>query len=230
MKNVDSKKYILSFLITAVIFFTAILLSNYFSQKKFQELRSIQDQIAIDILSSEVQTSLLEQFSCRNVANNALSRELGSLGQKLSYAEETRGVDDPEVAALKRYYSLLQIKDYILMNRIREKCGTKNEFIIYFYGQNCEECQKQGYVLTKLRQDYPELRVYSFDYNLDISAIKTLISVTKIEDRLPAVFIKDDIYYGYKSVEDIENIIPQLRIWKKENEENQKSATTTARK
>ncbi len=230
MRTIDSKKYILAFAITAVILFTAIILSNYFRQKKFQEIRSIQDQISIDILSSEVQTSLLEQFSCRNVANNALSRELGTLGDKLSYTEENRGVDDPEVIALKRYYSLLQIKDYILMNRIREKCGTRNEFIIYFYGQDCEECQKQGYVLTKLREDYPELRVYAFDYNLDVSAIKTLVSVTKIEETLPALYIKDEIYYGYRSIEDIEKIIPQLRIWKKENEEKAKNATTTARR
>lgn len=226
MQTFDSKKYIFSFLITAVIFFTAVLASNYFSQKKLQEVRTIQDQIAINILSSEVQTSLLEEFSCKNVADNALSQELGSLGEKLSYTEEARGSDAQEVIDLKRYYSLLQIKDYILMNRIREKCGTKNEFIIYFYTKDCEECQRQGYVLTKLREDYPELRVYSFDYNLDVSAIKTLISVTKSEENMPALYIKDEMYYGYKSVEDIEKIVPQLRTWKLENE-TMKNATST---
>ena len=226
MKPIDSKKYLYAFLITSVIFFTALYVSNYFGQKKIEEIRLIQNQIAADILSSEVQTSLLEQFSCRDVANTALSIELGALGEKLSYTEENRGSDDPEVLSLKHYYSLLQLKDYILMNKVQEKCGTKNEFIVYFYSKDCTECVKQGYILTKLRQDYPQLRVYSFDYNIDVSPVKTLISINKIEDRAPVLLIHDEPFYGYKTIEDLQKIIPQIAVWKKENDLRAKSTST----
>lgn len=229
MRTIDTRKYVYAFLLTAAIFVTALVLSNHLGQKKIQELRSIQDQIAIDILSSEVQTALLEQFSCRDVANNALSQELGSLGEKLAFMEESRGTDDAEVMALKRYYSLLQIKDYILMNKVREKCGTRNEFIIYFYGPDCADCERQGHVLTKLRQDYPDLRVYSFDYTMDLSAIKTLISVNRVKPTLPALLIREENYYGFKAVEDLKQIIPQLSVWDKEKAEKEKSATSTER-
>ena len=50
-KKINSKKYLFSFIITAIIFATAIYLSNYFSQKKLDEIRNIQDKISIDILS-----------------------------------------------------------------------------------------------------------------------------------------------------------------------------------
>jgi hypothetical protein len=217
MRNIDSKKYILSFLITLAIFLTAILLSNWFSEKKIDEIRSIQDQISLDILSSEVQSSLLEEFSCKEVSGSALSQELGSLGQKLSFTEETRGADDKEVIALKRYYSLLQIKDFILMRKVSEKCNTEYAFVLYFYGQDCDDCQRQGYVLTRLREDYPQLRVYSFDYNLDVSALETLIAINKIEGTLPAILAEDNVYYGFQSVEDLEKTIPKITTWKEEN-------------
>ncbi len=210
--TIDWKKYVFSFLISGAIFVTAILISNYFSGKKIDNIRSIQDKIAIDILSSETQFSLLEESSCRDVGTGTLSTELGTLEEKLSYTESQRGVDDAEVQTLKRYYSLLEIKDYLLMNKISEKCRKTPLSIIYFYATDdkCEDCQKEGYVLTSLRQSYPELRVYSFDYNLDVSAVKTLISINKIKGTLPALIVKDKVYYGFQGLEDMEKIMPEL--------------------
>lgn len=215
-KSVNWKQYFFSFAITTVIFITAIYLSNYFGQKKLAELRGIQDKISIDILSSETQFSLLEEYSCKDIGTGSLSTELGSLEEKLSYTESSRGVNDPEVKTLKRYYSLLEIKDYLLMNKISEKCKRTPLSIIYFYttDDKCPDCQREGYVLTSLRQTYPDLRVYSFDYNIDLSAVKTLISINKVKDESPAIIIKGKTYYGFQSIEDLEKAIPELKILK----------------
>ncbi len=226
-KSINWKKYFFSFAITAVIFTTAIFLSNYFSQKKLAEVRGIQDKIAIDILSSETQFSLLEESSCKDIGVGTLSKELGTLEEKLSYTENQRGSDDPEVQTLKQYYSLLEIKDYLLMNKISEKCNKTPISIIYFYSKDCDDCVKVGYVLTNLRETYPDLRVYSFDYNMDISAVRTLISVNKVENKMPALIIKDTNYYGFKSIEDLEKILPELAIMKAEKEKLEKQASTT---
>ncbi len=222
----DWKKYLFVFIITALIFATAIYLSNYFSQKKLDEIRSIQDKIAVDILSSETQFSLLEDSSCQNVSTASLSTELGTLEEKLAYTENELGVNDPQVITLKRYYSLLEIKDYLLMNKISEKCKVTPVSIIYFYSNagDCADCQREGYVLTSLRQTYPDLRVYSFDYNIDLSAVKTLISINKAKNNLPAIFIKDESYYGFQSIDDLEKAVPELQILKA------KTATTSATK
>ncbi|HBD24760.1 MAG: hypothetical protein A2566_00315 [Candidatus Zambryskibacteria bacterium RIFOXYD1_FULL_40_13] len=223
-KKINSKKYLFSFIITAIIFATAIYLSNYFSQKKLDEIRNIQDKISIDILSSETQFSLLEESLCKDLGTETLSSELGELENKLAYTENMRGVNDPEVTTLKRYYSLLEIKDYLLMNKISEKCNKTPLSIIYFYSTNndCLDCEKEGYVLTKLRETYPDLRIYSFDYNLDLSAVRTLISINKTRNELPALIIKDKTYYGFQSIEDLEKNVPELRLLR-----NTKTATST---
>jgi hypothetical protein len=222
------KKYFFSFAITAVIFTTAIFLSNYFSQKKLSEIRGIQDKIAIDILSSETQFSLLEESSCKDFGTGTLSTELGNLEAKLSYTENQRGHDDPEVQTLKQYYSLLEIKDYLLMQKISQKCNKTPISIIYFYSaENCDDCEKEGYVLTNLRETYPDLRVYSFDYNIDLSAVKTLISTNKVGNNMPALIIKDQNYYGFQKIEDLEKILPELAKMKADKEKAEKVASTT---
>ena len=104
---------------------------------------------------------------------------------------------------------------------------------MYFYSNkgDCDDCQKEGFVLTKLRQDYPDLRVYSFDYNLDLSALQTLISIYNIDKKLPVILIDEEAYYGFKSVDDIKNILPALKVIDIENvkaaAEQVKQASTT---
>ena len=98
------------------------------------------------------------------------------------------------------------------MQKISDKCGKPPLTIIYFYSNanDCSDCEREGYVLTDLRQQFPDLRVYSFDYNLDISAVKTLIAINKVENKLPAIYIKNKMYYGFQGVSDIEKIMPEL--------------------
>lgn len=237
MHTPDWKKYAYTFLITAAIFATAILASNFFNQQRLNEIKNIESRIAVDILSSETQFSLLSELSCRDIGNSFLSRELSNLGDRLSYTEEQRGSDNVEVVNLKRYYSLLQIKDYLLSEQIKDKCGTKTLSIIYFYSNEegkCEDCSREGLVLTKLRQDYPDLRVYSFDYDLELSALQTLISLYNINPGsyggLPALLIGDKTYYGFRSIDDIKEVIPELKAIDEERakiEFEQDSATTS---
>lgn len=212
------KKYLIVFFITSVIFLSILWLSNYFSNKKLDQLRSIQSSISLDLMSSEVQFSLLEELSCKEISASVLSKELNSLADKISYSEENIGVENVDVISLKKNYSLLQIKDYLLMKRITERCGQKPIFILYFYkNDNCSDCTKQGYVLTSLRENYPNLRVYSFDYNLDVSAIKTMISIYEVPDDLPAMVINGEVYSGFKNIKEIEEILPQLESIKVED-------------
>lgn len=204
-------KYILSFIITASIFGAAFLLSDYLGNKKLENIKSIEQRIALDILSSETQFDLLREVQCADVDNSILSGELGTLGDKLTRLESERGIADNETLYLKQYYSLLQIKDYLLSKRLSETCGKKTVFLIYLYGNkgNCPTCENQGYVLTEVRKNYPDLRVYSFDAELDLSAIKTLLSVYKVKDTLPALVIQGTSYYGFKSLEELDKLLPQ---------------------
>ena len=59
----DSKKYLITFLITATIFGTAIAVSTMLNNKKVENVRDIENKVALDILSSETQFALLAETS-----------------------------------------------------------------------------------------------------------------------------------------------------------------------
>src|SRR3989344_3849305 len=211
--------YAVALLITAAIFATAFWASTYFNGRRAAEIRTAQDSISIDILSLEPQFDLPAGHSCRDIAENSvLSKEIQPLGERLAYLEGQGNVDQDELVRLKRYYTLLQIKDLLLMQQVSRKCGLKPVFILYFYSNagDCPECEEQGYVLTALSETYPSLRVYSFDYNLDLSALQTLVQIHDVGDTLPALVINDTVRYGFKKIEDIETILPQLAALKKD--------------
>lgn len=226
MNGSDWQKYIVAFVITGLIFFTALYVSNLFSERRVAEVRSIQDKISLDILSSETQFDLLKEVPCRDVSDSVLSQEINSLAGRLTLLEQERAQDDAELVFLKKYYSLLQIKDYLLAKRVSEQCGLKPLTILYFYSNrgDCADCERMGYVLTYLREQYPELRVYAFDYDLDLSTVQTLANLFKVERRLPAVVINDSVTYGFQSVENFDKLLPELA---KLREEKTKQVTTT---
>jgi len=214
MRKLNWTKYILAFVITALVFSTAVVANNFFNAKRIEQIRSLEEGISIDILSLETQFELLQEQSCKNISEDSvLSRELDTLANKLSFAEAQLGADNAEVLRLKSHYSLLEIKDLLLMQKVSEKCNLEPIFLLYFYSNKkgeCADCKRQGYVLTELSKQYPQLRVYSFDYNLDLSAVETLISLKNISGDLPAMVINDELYSGFQTLEDIKEILPEL--------------------
>lgn len=211
MNRLDWKKYALAFLITATIFVTALLVSARINDSRISELRSLQDSISINILSSETQFNLLREAACDDLFGSSLGLELGNLADRLSFMEENGRANDPDVVMLKKYYSLLQIKDYLLISGAAAKCPSRPLTILYFYRGNCIDCAKQGQVLTYIRQRSPlNIRIYSFDYDMDVSAIKTLAHINKVGEPFPAIIVSGKTYNGFRTVEDIEELVPGI--------------------
>lgn len=198
--------------ITVLLFGTVLYAVNYLNALRVAELSNIEDKIALDTLSLETQFDLLAEAPCGEVSEGSiLSGELNDLAEKLSYAEERLGSDNAEVLKLKQQYTLLEIKDYLLMKRLSKECrNLKPVFVLYFYSNkgDCEDCAEAGYALSYLRATYPRLRVYSFDYNLDLGALKTLRAVLGIKEPLPAYVINGKNVNGLTSLKDLEKKLP----------------------
>lgn len=202
-------KYFFVLLLTAGIFAVAVYVSSYINQRKLENIRTLQDRIATDILSSETQIDLIQELSCEDVGNTYLSKEMTTLAERISYTEEN-GTAEADLLALKMQYSLLQVKDFVLSKQVAERCNNLPVTILYFYTDKavCSDCVKQGYVLDSIRALYKDVRIYSFDSNLDLTTIKTLKSVYGVKDKLPAVVIDGVTMNGFKTVEEIKAVLP----------------------
>jgi hypothetical protein len=207
-----SRNAILALFITLAIIGTVVYAVNYLDQKRVQELNAIQTQLSTDTLSIETQFSLLEEVPCEDIAEGTLlSQEVGTLGDKLAYTENRLGSDNAEVLQLKKQYTLLQIRDYLLTKRLRETCDLEPVVALYFYSNagDCKDCERAGAALSYLRETYPRLRVYSFDYHLELGALQTLEQVEKVEPNFPAFIIEGKRSYGFTTLEDFEKQFPK---------------------
>ena len=187
--------------ITALIIGTVIYAVNYLNRARVAELNAIQDQLSIDTLSLDTQFSLLESAPCSVVSDGTgLSSTLQDLGARLSYTEGQLGSKHEQVVRLKQQYTLLQIRDYLVTKELAKTCGTKPVTVLYFYSNEegtCEDCDRASAALSYLRENYPSLRVYAFDYNLSLGALETLISLEKIKPEFPAIVIQGTPSYGF---------------------------------
>lgn len=205
------KKYFIVLLITVGIFGIAWYASTYFNNRKIAEIQQAQDQATVDVLSSETQFDLLEEQSCQDLGNNYLSQEISDLADKIAYAEQNFS-DKSQLTLLKQQYSVLEVKDFLLTKRISERCKSNTVTVLYFYkdANSCSDCVKQAYVLDALRQDYPQIRVYSFDAGLDSSTIRALLTIYKISDSaLPSVVVNGTTNNGFQSLDAITALLPK---------------------
>ncbi len=211
----DWKKYILVFFITITLFGGAFWLSDFFNDRRLSDIKNIQDTVSIDILTSETKFALLEELSCEDVTNSVLSQELNTLAAKIDFTEKTIGSDNAEMASLKNFYTLLQIKDFLLARKAIKECGSDTtNWILYFYtNTDCEECTRQGHVLTALREKYPTLRVYAFDAGLQNPALQALVSVYKVNmNKMPSVIVNGKTITGFHTIEEIESMLPRALV------------------
>lgn len=212
MNSLLARNVIISLVITALLIGTVIYAINYLNNQRVEQLSDLQNQLATDTLSVETQFQLLESASCEDLAGgNALSQEVSDLGDRLSVAESQLGNTNQQVVQLKEQYTLLQIRDYLLTQRLTQTCGFKPTVVLYFYSDkpgSCPDCDRASYALSYLHSLNPNLRVYTFDYDLDLAALDTLEQVEKIQPKFPAFVINGKRSYGFTSLDDFEKLFP----------------------
>src|SRR3990167_2501905 len=98
--NIDWKKYLIVFLITIGLFLTASYISNYFGSKKIDQIKLIQDKIAIDILSSETQFFLFLEIFCEKIFLPLFPRASETSGKKKGRGEK-KFSSHPRLARLR---------------------------------------------------------------------------------------------------------------------------------
>jgi hypothetical protein len=215
--SVLTRNIILSLLITGLIIGSVVYAISYLNEQRVSQLNTIESQLSTDTLSIETQYALLENAPCAtfitgsSTEDTLLSQEVSNLGDKLAYTEDHLGKKDAQVIQLKQQYALLEIRDYILTERLSETCHLNPTIVLYFYSNNgeCKDtCARAGYALSYLHQTYPGLRVYSFDYNLNLAALKTLESIEKVQPNFPAFTINHKPTYGFTNLTDFEKSFP----------------------
>jgi hypothetical protein len=208
-----ARNSLISLGITLAILGTVAYAINYLNGQRIAQLNEIQERLATDTLSVETQFALLEEAPCEDVLEgNTLSKEVSNLGEHLSFTENKLGINNQQVIELRKQYALLQIRDLLLTKKLAQSCGIHPIVALYFYSNvpgSCADCDRASYALSYIHDTYPALRVYSFDYNLDLGALKTLIAVEKVTPNFPAFVINNKRFYGFTTLDEFRKNFPK---------------------
>lgn len=200
------ERYIAAFALATLCFIAGIMIGKAITESKIAKVESIENKLKFDIMSLELESLLAAENPC--LAISGLEEELDKVTIKISFLENQLGKNNPKVIELKKYYSLLQIRHYLYMQKRKEKCNENYTLILFFYSnrpENIELSEKQGYVLDYLKDKYTldKVKIYSLDYDLDLGVIKSLIKMHGITET-PSLVIDESLYLGFHDKEELE--------------------------
>jgi hypothetical protein len=183
-REIQKKKVFISLVIAIILFLIGFFLGYVINYSNYQTIILSQESIKYSLLSIEVEKELLSE-SCENFNPSLEDSELTKIREKISIMEENLGKSNKKVIEQKKYYSLLQVKHFLLIKEYNKKCSEKYPTLIFFYSNKEEylfEAERIGRTITAIKSSNENLMVYSFDYDLDISALRTIKNMYGIEN------------------------------------------------
>lgn len=215
--------YIKTFLISLGIFSLGLLVGFYIERFLASDIVARTTLIESSVQEIELQMlyfqGLNESYACDflNEIVRDTNKNLDILAdQLLRYSEKNILFTRPEIASLKRRYTSLLIKDWLLQERIKKNCGTKVVTVLYFYStEECDDCLIQGTILSILKNEFREkLMVFPLDIKVEVSMIDILRKRFNITTT-PSLVIEEKTYTGIVSKDDLKSII--CDVLKEEN-------------
>jgi hypothetical protein len=209
VRKINKQRYLLAFFIAAGIFVIGLLVGIVLNEAKFSQINDVEQDLRTKLFDFELQYLLMSERPCELREMGGISEELYRLTDILTELEGDLGKNNPTVSKLKEYYTLLEIRHWLFLKEIKKECYTDYDLFLYFYSndeEECDECDRQGYVLTYLRKKYPSVRVYSFDIHLDnpsLNILKQIYNVTKV----PTIVKDEKVYDHFMDRNEIEKLV-----------------------
>ncbi|MEM3399758.1 MAG: hypothetical protein QXP42_02915 [Candidatus Micrarchaeia archaeon] len=201
-----SMPIITALFVSSLLFIIAFLLGWNMGYRTSTDMESMLERMKTEDYSLEILTLIGGNLSCRLYEEELarMSAQTDEFGWKIDLLEKKKGKMDSDVLSLKSNYALMQARNYLLLQRMRERCNVSIEPIIYFYSnENYTEATDLGIPL--MRSKPPNAIIYHFDVNVDNAAVRALRSEFGVV-RVPVFFYRGARYEGYKSEEELRKI------------------------
>lgn len=208
MRPISFKTYAAAFVISAFLFAIGILTGAFIAQDAANQLaseigllESRTSELEVLLLFNPNATTTLCPFYQSTLTE--FDRETTEFGVKIDALEHSQGPTNQNVLKLKREYTLKQVRDYLLSQKINAECGVNTQTMLYFYSRDCPQCIQQGLVGPPLKRDHPELLIYALDASLDMPAVNALMQIHGIT-KYPTLVLNGEKLQGFHSKEQIE--------------------------
>jgi len=212
-RKVGLDVYIITTLVSTLLFITGLSLGMALSTQQMNVLDYEITNMRNSIENIELEFFFLDMMSgnisCSYLIGeaNRLAVESSDLGARVDQYEQTQRFEDPNYISLKSRYMLVTVRDWLTIERIKRTCYSDYRTVLYLYGDNCADCATQGFILTYLKEKYPQkLMIFSLDTSLDVpivNALRTSYNVTQY----PSLVIEGRTYSGLIDAATLESIL-----------------------
>ncbi len=205
--------YIIAALMAFIIYFSGIFTGLYVQENTFryteEKVKSLQNRLENIQLEYMYLSTMGQETGCDflSVLVEKTNNEVWSIGKEL-VALENENPGDERIEELKKDYSLLSVRAWILNSHINQKCEKESKILLYFYSVPCPDCIAQGNVLDNLRENVykDKLKVFVLNIDSEEPIVEVLKETHKIKTT-PAIVIWNNTYEGLIGEDELKNII-----------------------
>ncbi len=206
----SGRRYILAFLIGTFIFLNGFVLTYSFSYLEYQRVSRIQAEISYQLFQNKLKYYLFDEDICSADLLVELSEDLGFQGRIIDDLERKLGKNDKRVLFRKKFYTLMELEHFEFIKRINKECGAEIPTVLFFYSNDDLDLKKGeelGELLGVVYRRNPEIKIYSFDINLDSDLIKMLKEKYEVEELLTVVINEEIKVVHPKNINEIEQYL-----------------------
>jgi hypothetical protein len=212
-RGIEKTKYIATFSLATLIFLIGIIIGQLVAEQKVKEFSAVSKELKLSLLGMDIQEKLAEEFLC-DIDIWKLTEDKVKLGQKIEFLEGKLGKNNKEVKELLKEYTLLSIRQWLLLKEFKEKCNQTLVIILFFYSneRNASLSEAQGYILDYIYRKYGKpISIFAFDYELEspaLDALKKIYGITIV----PSIVINEKTYLGFREKAEVETIVSKNLI------------------
>lgn len=213
MAGIDIKTHATALLISSFIFIIGIIIGWYLSKEKIDVLEDTILDLTSTVENVELQLSFLDivgpKISCEYLTSeaNRLGEEAGDLGDKVSAYESNRKIEDSSYIETKSRYMSVLIRDWLVLERIKKTCSSNYTTMLFFYEEECPECEDQGTVLSHYKEILNnDVMIFALDHTLNHTAITAFEKAFNINE-FPSIVVNMETYSGFMNLEETKDIL-----------------------
>lgn len=220
-RSIDKSKHLYVFLISSIIFLFGVLIGAQVEQLRIESLenRFQEENIKYEEIQAEIDyiNFLVDKETNSNICPTLTDSYLESVKNlddsvfSLENYKSTAEFKKEEYESIKTQYFNLEMRYYILAEKINTLCDNSFDTILYFYGDNkeCPECEDQGIYLDYVKKKYQdEVMIFSFDSQSSSDVVKILVTNNNVSiDNLPKIVINGNHTLAFSDSETIEKYL-----------------------
>ncbi|MDD5317545.1 MAG: hypothetical protein PHF51_02310 [Candidatus ainarchaeum sp.] len=167
-RGLSLRLYFFAFVISLLVFVVGVVLGWQWGYSAVTQMGAELDSLNSQNAEMDL-VSLMENqsFACPVYESefSRLFQAAQDYGDKLAEMERRKGKLDPEVMRLKEDYAAMQLRNYLLQQKMDSKCGSRHNVILYFYSnENYSQAADEGIQIGEVARGFG-VYTYHFDVN-----------------------------------------------------------------